>query len=202
MIVEIEGIDGAGKTLQCRLLKNWFEKTLGQRAIVVKDLESTSIGRQIKEFLITDTPRTKEVELFAFLFCKSSLMSEVIAKEIERKTHIICDRGIGSFLSYFQINGFNCSFLEMLLSKAILKSYKATTIILDLEVDVAMSRNANKPSHSKYDGMGSEFFEQQRRALLELGSHRQWKIVDGGHDIQLVHSSIVEIAQNQINAES
>ena len=67
MIIEIEGIDGVGKTSQCRLLKNWFEQTLQHRAIIVKDLESTQLGRTIKEALVTDMPRTREVELFGFL---------------------------------------------------------------------------------------------------------------------------------------
>jgi dTMP kinase len=191
MIIEVEGIDGVGKTSQCRLLKNWLEEKLGERAIIVKDLESTQLGRQIKGILVTDVPRSKEVELFGFLCCKAHLFAEIIEKELEAGTHIICDRGIGSFLSYFEVLGFDRSFLENVLLTAVPSGYSPQTLLLDADVHVAMQRNVSKSAHSKFDSMGGDFFERQRKIYLDLALSRQWSVVSSEQPLELVHMSVI-----------
>jgi len=166
MIIEVEGIDGVGKTSQCQLLKSWFEETLGQQAIIVKDLESTKLGRQIKDILVTDAPRSREVELFGFLCCKAHLFTEILEKEVEAGTHIICDRGVGSFLSYFEVMGFERAFLETVLAVALPRTYCPQTILFDADVSVTLHRNLSKSMPSKFDSMGSGFFERQRKYIL------------------------------------
>ncbi|MFA5130375.1 MAG: dTMP kinase [Patescibacteria group bacterium] len=190
MIIEIEGIDGVGKTTQCRMLKNWIENR-GKRAVLVKDLEATLFGRQMKSILTTDSPRAKETELFAFLCCKTQLFSEVVEPELARGSYIICDRGFGSFLTYFEVLGLKRGMLSNLLSIALPKSPEhVTTFLIDLDVPEALRRNLSKPAHSKFDGMGKQFFEAQRAAFLDLAASETWTIVDGTQSIESVHSSI------------
>lgn len=190
MLIEIEGIDGAGKTTQCRLLKNWFE-CKGEKAIVVKDLESTQLGRQIKSIFVTDMPRAKEVELFGFLCCKAHLFFEIILPELKSGTHVICDRGTGSFLSYFEVLGFDKTFLTSSLSIALIGEYKPVTFLIDLEVQVALRRNVAKPTYSKFDNMGSAFFNSQRQVYAELAEINHWTIIEGTSSIEDVHQSIL-----------
>ena len=190
MIIEIEGIDGAGKTLQCRLLKNWLETNSGRKAVIVKDLESTMLGRKMKELLVSESPRSKQVELFAFLCCKANLMSEVIEHELKTGTFIICDRGVGSFLSYFEVNGFDRDLLKKLIGFAVPTEYKSTTIFLDVSVETASTRNNSKATLSKFDGMGNDFFEKQRNAFLRLAEENLWEIIDGHMGVDKVHESI------------
>ena len=192
MIIEVEGIDGVGKTSQCRLLKNWLEETLGKRAIIVKDLESTQLGKKIKGILVTDAPRSKEVELFAFLCCKAHLFAEIIKAELEAGTYIICDRGTGSFLSYFEVQGFERSFLEKVLLTAVPSGYSPRTLLIDAEVRTAMQRNVSKSAHSKFDSMGSDFFERQRQVYLELAKSRGWAIIHGEQSLEVVHRSVIQ----------
>lgn len=197
MIVEIEGIDGVGKTSQCRLLKNWLEG-LGEPAIVVKELESTPLGRQIKGILVTDVQRSKEVELFAFLCCKANLFNEIIRKEVMAGTHIICDRGIGSFLSYFEVLGFKRQFLEEVLLTAVSESHEVHTVLIDVDIQVAMYRNVSKPSHSKFDSMGIDFFEKQRKVYLELAKVHGWTVVGGEESINDVHQAMIQAVQKML----
>lgn len=200
MIIEFEGIDGVGKTSQCRLLKNWLEESRGERAIIVKDLESTQLGKLIKEILVTDVMHSKEVELFAFLCCKAHLFAEIVEKEIEAGTHIICDRGTGSFLSYFEVQGFERPFLESVLLTAVPNSYRPRTLLLDTEVRVAMLRNVAKSSHSKFDSMGSDFFEMQRQVYLELAKSYEWTIIPGEQPLEVVHLSVIQAVGNMLSS--
>lgn len=191
MIIEIEGIDGVGKTTQCRLLNHWFE-CQGQRSVIVKDLESTQLGRQIKSILTADTPMTKEVELFAFLCCKAHLFSEVIGPELANGANIICDRGVGSLLSYFEDANFDIEFLNKLVKIVCPVSFAPTTVLLDLDPCEAMRRNVAKPTHSKFDNLGAAFFQRQRKIFLRLATENNWLVIDANQTIDEIHQSIAD----------
>ena len=170
MIIEIEGIDGAGKTTQIRLLKQALEDN-GHNILIVKDLDSTEIGRKIKEMFVSDAPRVRAVELFGFLCCKAHLFSEVVETAVRDGTFVLCDRGFGSLLSYFEAHGFERQKLEDMLSIAVPDLRPSLTILLDLPVKDAMRRNVAKPSFSKFDNMGARFFDKQYRNRNQSADH-------------------------------
>lgn len=190
MIIEIEGIDGTGKTTQCHLLKCAIEER-GKQAIIVKDLESTELGKQIRTILVTDAPRSSGMELFSFLCCKAHLLEQVVLPELEKGTYIICDRGRGSLLSYFEALGFSRTFLLEALSFVLPPQYASRTFYIDLEVKEALRRNTTKPVASKFDKMGADFFERQRHIYHELAQKEAWVVIDGTHPIDTIHRMIL-----------
>lgn len=192
MIIEIEGIDGAGKTTQVRLLKQALEEQ-GHSVLIVKDLDSTEIGRKIKEMFVSDAPRYKAVELFGFLCCKAHLFSEVVAAAVKDGVYVLCDRGFGSLISYFEAHGFERANLEAMLSIAVPELRPTYTILLDLPVKEALRRNMAKQSFSKFDNMGAAFFEQQRLIYLSLSERTDWHVIDATRTIEDLHSDILEV---------
>lgn len=195
MIIEIEGIDGVGKTTQCELLKAWLQQQ-GRNAIVVKDLESTELGRGIRKVLISSESRPPEVELFSFLACKSQLFSQVIVPTISGDGIVICDRGIGSFVSYFESLGFSRPFLFNAIELAINGLRPRVTFLLDAIVEEATRRKANKQEQSKFDLMGNDFFQKQRNIFLSLSEKLSWVVIDGSLPIEETHSLIVRYLES------
>lgn len=191
MIVEMEGIDGVGKTTQCELLKTRLQQQ-GRKAVVVKDLESTELGKGIKNVLVRNESRPPEVELFSFLACKSQLYSQVIVPTVSDGGIVICDRGIGSFISYFEAIGFSRLFLLNAIELAINGLRPNITILLDVSVEEAVRRKAKKPVQSKFDLMGDDFFHRQRAVFLDLSQASTWSVVDGSTSIEETHSDIAE----------
>ena len=198
MIIEIEGIDGVGKTTQCRLLKNWLESQR-ERSVIVKDLDSTRLGRQLKSFLTAEAVCSKEVELFAFLCCKAHMFSTVVRREVNKGSHIICDRGTGSFLSYFEVSGFSSDFLKEALSVALPRPYGPVTILIDADVQKALRQNMSKPNYSKFDNAGSAFFEKQRLSYQYLARAGQWYVIDGNGSVEDVYESMIDIVRRLIH---
>ncbi len=194
MIIEIEGIDGAGKTTQVRLLKQSLEEA-GKNVLIVKDLESTEIGRKIKEVFVSDTPRNKAVELFGFLCCKAHLFSEVVGAAVNNGAYVLCDRGFGSLISYFEAHDFNRNQLEAMLKIAVPELRPTHTIFLDLPVKEALRRNMAKQSFSKFDNMGARFFDRQRSVYLSLSKRDDWYVVDASKSIDQLHRDIVRVLE-------
>ena len=191
MIIEIEGIDGAGKTTQVRLLKQALENK-GHEVLIVKDLDSTEIGRKIKEMFVSDAPRAKAVELFGFLCCKAHLFSEVVDTAVRDETYVLCDRGFGSLISYFEAHGFEREKLEAMLEIAVPELRPSHTILLDLPVKEALRRNMAKQSFSKFDNMGARFFNLQRAIYLSLSERADWHVINAERSIEELHGDILK----------
>lgn len=198
MIIEIEGIDGVGKTTQCELLKARLQQQ-GRNAIIVKDLESTELGRGIKEVLVSSASRPPEVELFSFLACKSQLFSQIVIPTIADGGIVICDRGVGSFVSYFESVGFSKPFLLHAIGLAINGLRPNITILLDVTVEEATRRKANKSEQSKFDLMGLEFFKRQRSAFLALSASPSWVVIDGSLSIEDTRELVARYVESVVS---
>jgi dTMP kinase len=201
MIIEIEGIDGVGKTTQCDLLMARLFQN-GRRAVVVKDLESTELGRGVRKVLMRNEACSPEVELFSFLACKSQLFSQVIVPTLFNGDIVICDRGIGSFISYFESHGFLRPYLKEVVDLATNRRRPDVTILLDVSIDEAVLRKSKKVNQSRFDMMGDDFFTKQRESFLSLAEELGWNIIDGSQPINDIYTAIYSRVQNALSSSS
>jgi dTMP kinase len=169
MFIEIEGIDGVGKTTQCDLLLKWF-RIQGFPAMIVKEPGGTLFGRKLKELIMSDTPRNKKTELFSFLAAKSQLYTEIILPALQSGTWVIADRGGLSFLSYHHISaGVEIDELRRLLSAATEATVPDLTIMLDAPPETALQRMLDSGRDlTSFDLKGNGFFADQRRIFKQL----------------------------------
>jgi dTMP kinase len=169
MFIEIEGIDGVGKTTQCNRLLQWF-KDQGVPAVIVKEPGGTPFGRKLKELIMSDTPRERKTELFSFLAAKAQLYGEIIAPALANETFVIADRGTLSFLSYHHLSAkVEIPELRQLLRTATGTIYPDLTILLDAPPETARERmTRSQRDLTSFDLKGDCFFAEQRRVFKEL----------------------------------
>lgn len=99
MFVCFEGIDGAGKTTQAKLLLQRLIKN-NVSAELVADPGTTKIGQAIRTLLLdTDVPISGVAQMLLFSAARAEL-STYINEKIHAKTVIICDRWLFSTLVY------------------------------------------------------------------------------------------------------
>jgi dTMP kinase len=95
----LEGIDGAGKSTQTRMLQQKLA-ALGYKVELVADPGTTKIGTAIRQLLLeNDGPITPVAQMLLFSAARAEL-SAYIRKLIARKTIVVCDRWILSTLVY------------------------------------------------------------------------------------------------------
>ncbi|KKP91883.1 MAG: Thymidylate kinase [Parcubacteria group bacterium GW2011_GWA2_36_10] len=178
MLIEIEGIDGIGKTTQCEILCAWLN-TQGISTLAVSEPGGTRFGTGIKKTLVSKVPRDRKSETFAFLACKTQLYVEVIIPALAQEKVVIADRGQGSFLSYNLAKGASHDEIIALLKLATANIKPTLTILLDAPVEVAIKRNGSQYKRSRFDQAGQRFFEKQRLEYLKLARETQdWIIID------------------------
>jgi dTMP kinase len=94
-----EGIDGAGKSTQARMLQQHLAKD-GYKVELVADPGTTKIGTAIRQLLLdNDGPITPVAQMLLFSAGRAEL-SAYASEQMRKKTVIICDRWFLSTLVY------------------------------------------------------------------------------------------------------
>lgn len=96
----LDGVDGAGKSTQCRLLADWL-RSQGRQVTLCRDPGGTAIGNGIRQLLLDSKfDRTMWCEAFLFMASRAQLVAEVIRPALERGEVVICDRYLLANVAY------------------------------------------------------------------------------------------------------
>ena len=103
--VAIDGIDGAGKSTQVRLLRERLERA-GREVLTVREPGGTRLGEEIRPILLGKAiPLATETELLLFLASRVQLYTEVIAPAVGAGRIVVSDRYHLSTLVYQGLAG-------------------------------------------------------------------------------------------------
>ena len=107
-LVVFEGIDGAGKTTQARLLYEYLKKTRGLDVILSKEPTDSIYGRKIKKLALKERPFVApEEEYKLFINDRKVHVQNVINPALEAKKIVILDRYYFSTVAYQGALGLN-----------------------------------------------------------------------------------------------
>ena len=98
MYIAIEGIDTAGKSTQIAALSKHFAN-----AVITKEPGGTTIGKEIREMVLSAKTKSKRAEFLLFLADRAEHVAEVIEPNLEKM--IISDRSAVSGVAYALIQG-------------------------------------------------------------------------------------------------
>ena len=93
MYIAIEGIDTAGKSTQIALLAKEFPD-----AIITKEPGATTIGKEIRDMVLSARAKSKKAEFLLFLADRAEHVHEVIEPNLHKM--IISDRSAVSGVAY------------------------------------------------------------------------------------------------------
>jgi dTMP kinase len=189
--IALDGIDGTGKSTQCRLLVDWLNAN-GVPAISCSDPGGTPLGDELRRILLTSradiSPRA---EALLFMASRAELVAKVIVPNLEGGRVVVSDRFIAANVVY-QGHGHGLS-TEDLWSVGRFSSgglVPGLTIILDLPVDQAVARRRRTPD--RMEARGIEYLERVRQGFLIEASRDPDKIrvLNASADISTVQTEI------------
>ena len=100
MFITFEGIDGAGKSTQIELLKNYFIEQ-GKEVLAIREPGGLKFSENIRNILLSnDTNINNTTELLLFLSARSELTEKVILPALNEDKIVICDRFYDSTYAY------------------------------------------------------------------------------------------------------
>src|ERR1700751_5177571 len=83
LFFSLDGLDGAGKSTQCRLLAEWLRRR-GRTVTLCSDPGGTEIGQALRALLLDHRrPMTLACEAFLFMASRAQLTAEVIRPALD-----------------------------------------------------------------------------------------------------------------------
>ena len=145
MFICFEGIDGAGKSTQARMLYEHLAAA-GVTAEIVADPGTTQIGRAIRQILLeSEAPISTAAQMLLFSAGRAEL-AEYIRRRVAEGVTIICDRWLLSTLVYQgEINNISTDLILKIFQETCGNLQPDICFLLDLPPEAARER-MGKPS--------------------------------------------------------
>jgi len=131
----LEGIDGSGKSEQCRRLCAWLE-TRGHRVVSTREPTDGPFGRRYREWARGAFEATPDEVLGFFLEDRREHLKGVVLPALERGEIVVCDRYKDSSLAYQAAQGIDRARLGALFGA---REFLAPDLVLWLRVPIAVA---------------------------------------------------------------
>jgi dTMP kinase len=191
LFLSLDGIDGTGKSTQCRLLADWLR---GQGFDVVQcaDPGGTVVGSALRDILLHHRGEMASAcEALLFMASRAQLVAEIIRPALASQRVVVCDRfllanvvyqGYGGGLDVDQlwdVGRLSTGGLEPDL-----------TLVLDLPTEAAHGRR-DRPA-DRMESRARDFHQRVREGFLCEARRRpdRVRVIDAGPPVEVVQECI------------
>ena len=172
MLINLEGIDGCGKSTQTKLLQKKLEE-LGENTVILKEPTNGPHGQKLWDVLHGKRKATNEEILEFFILDRKQHVNEKIQPALDDGTIVLMDRFYYSSMAYQVAGGLDVEYIR---NKHNFAPDPDIVLIFDLPVSTALERVRG---HSEADEFEKEeHLEKVREAYLNLESDPLVRIVD------------------------
>jgi dTMP kinase len=191
--ISLDGLDGTGKSTQCRLLADWL-RAQGYQVTECADPGGTMVGDILRDLLLN---RRQEMSLpceaLLFMASRAQLTAEVIQPALDAGRAIISDRFVLANVVYQgHAGGLDPACLWELGRLATGGLKPDLTIVLDLPINLALVRRQGPAD--RVESRAQAFHERVRTGFL-AEAHRcpeRIRVVDADQPIAVVHERICQ----------
>ncbi|HTP87503.1 MAG TPA: dTMP kinase [Bryobacteraceae bacterium] len=186
--ITFEGIDGAGKSTQLKLLAARL-RAAGKQVLETAEPGGTSIGMQVRRILLD--PANPEIsamaELLLLFACRTQNVQEAILPALDQGLIVLCDRFTDSTVAYQSAaRGLPLDTVLAIDRIACEGLCPHLTLYLDIDVDTALARTRERNLEddapaTRIEQQTPEFHGRVRDAYLDLAATQTERIrlVDG-----------------------
>ena len=172
MLINLEGIDGCGKSTQSQFLMDKFESD-NEKIILLKEPTNGKYGQKLWEMLSGKIEATTEEILELFVLDRREHVNQKIQPALDEGKIVLMDRYYYSTMAYQAAAGIDVNRIKKDNEFA---PKPDIVLIFDLPADLAMKRVR---SHSVADVFEKEeYLERVRKAYLNLEGDSLVRIID------------------------
>jgi len=184
----MEGIDGSGKSTQCRILAD----ALG--ALCTREPGATALGRAIRTVVLEPgrAMLSERAEALLMAADRAAHVAEVLGPSLAGGRWVVTDRYSASTLAYQGYGrGLELVELERLVDWATGGLRADLTVLVDVPVQEARARRRHDVP-DRIEAFDDGFHHRVRTGYLALAARRpeQWVVVDGSAQVDSVARAI------------
>jgi dTMP kinase len=191
LFISLDGLDGTGKTTQCRLLAAWL-RGRGCTVTECTDPGGTAVGNVIRELLLHHRQDLSlPCEAFLFMASRAQLTAEIIRPALATDHVVVADRYVLANVVYQgHAGGLDPAMLWQTSRLATGGLEPDLTLVLDLPVDVAMSRRRGPAD--RMERRDAAYQARVREGFLTEARRQpdRIRVIDAGQSPEIVHETI------------
>jgi len=193
LLISLDGIDGAGKSTQVKLLSEWFERR-GRTVIAPRDPGSTALGEALREILLhrQEIPLSMTAEMLLYMASRAQLVRQIIQPALQAGQVVLADRYLLANVVYQGCaGGEEVEHVWQVGRIATAGLMPHLTCVLDLPVSMAMSRLTR--GLDRLESRGEAYFQRVREGFVQQAQRlgEAAVIIDAAVPPQDIHAQLV-----------
>jgi len=193
LFISFEGIDGSGKSTQCKMLYHYLLDT-GHTVHLYREPGGTIISEKIRDILLDKNhlEMSPITEMLLYFSSRSQLISEKVQPALKRGEIVLLDRFVDSTIAY-QGYGRNLSLasISQIADVAIGSVRPELTILVDTPLDTAEGRMDDREL-DRLEAENAAFKQRTRSGYLKLAESEpeRFLVLDGTKGIEELQHDI------------
>jgi dTMP kinase len=206
MFITFEGPEGSGKTSQIRSLVEFLLEK-GFTVFPTREPGGTSIGEQIREILhnLKNTEMHPRAETLLYQAARSQFVEQVVRPRLAKGETVLSDRYADSTMAY---QGYghqqDLEQVRMLVRYATGGLVPDVTVLLDVDVEVGISRKSTSREWNRLDAYQLEFHKRVRAGYVEMVNQEpeRWLVVDAGKKWEEVQGNLRKLILEKLQTQN
>ncbi len=199
LFVVLEGPDGAGKSVQARLLAERL-RARGLAVTETREPGGTPLGEQVRRILLdpADIPRGPVADALLFNAARSQLVADIIRPALARGEVVVLDRYATSSMAYQGYgSGVDRQMLAVIAQLSTGGLQPDLVVVLDVPVEVGLARrdagHADELTRFEDESRHDLAFHQRVRDgyhEMAAADPDRWVVLDGSADVEVVAAAV------------
>lgn len=192
LLITIEGVEGSGKTTQCRLLAAWLRE-LGHRVRETSEPDGTPLGIAIRRvFELEGRALTPLAEAFLFVAARQQHVAQVVGPALAAGEIVLSDRFADATLAYQGFGrGVGLQTIRELNALATGGLVPDLTLVLDLDPAVGLRRLGDRALDA-FEKLDVAFHRRVRQGYLELAleEDKRFVVLDADRSVERLEADV------------
>lgn len=194
--ITLDGIDGAGKTTQLNVIRDWFAAQ-ALPVLFTREPGGTPLGEALRDLLLNpETQVSLHTETLLMFAARRQHLEDVILPALARGVNVVSDRFTDATFAY-QGGGRGLPDAEIeALENWVQGSLKPDlTILLDVPLEVSLQRIERSREKDRFEREAADFFTRVRSAYLRraAAAPERYAVVDSNRDKAVVRAEIERV---------
>ena len=200
-LVTLEGGEGAGKSTVLAALRDTLASA-GHEVVCTREPGGTPLAEQIRDLLLDPRhePPAQETELLLMFAARAQHVRETVLPALARGAWVLSDRFTDASYAYQGgARGGDVQFIAEL-ERRVVGIEPGLTLLLDVPVQVGLSRMRGRGDADRIESEREDFFERVRTAYLGRAQAHQerFRLIDASQALEVVAATAVGHLQEHL----